>query len=300
MTPPRRRLLGLVFAITSALAFGGSGPFARPLIDAGLDPLHVTWLRTAGAALILAPLALRHRHALRTHPWLLLAYGIFPMAGVQALYFAAISRIPVGVALLLEFLGPLLVLGWIRLIRGRPVPRTATIGVITALTGLALLVEVWAGLRLDALGLALALAAAACQAAYFLLSDTNGPPIDPMALISHGAWIAALAITALAHPWNLPWHLLAGPITIADTTTPALVSVIWLAVISTALAYATGIAAIRHLSPPIAGAAAYLEVATAIVAAWLMLGQTLSPAQTAGALIVLAGAFIAQRAIPTP
>src|SRR5690606_41773204 len=113
----------LGYALASALAFGGSGVAARPLLDAGVDPLHVTWLRVAGAALILLPLALRHRAALRTRPALLLAYGVFPMAGVQALYFAAISRIPVGVALLIEFLGPVLVLPWIRVVRRHHLPR---------------------------------------------------------------------------------------------------------------------------------------------------------------------------------
>src|SRR5690606_2381266 len=127
---------GLAFAIASALAFGGSGPVARPLIDAGLDPLHVTWLRVAGAALLLLPVAFRHHRTLRTRPALLLAYGVFPMAGVQAFYFAAISRIPVGVALLIEFLGPVLVLLWTRVVRRIPVSRGAALGVVLAIAGL--------------------------------------------------------------------------------------------------------------------------------------------------------------------
>src|SRR5690606_12267102 len=160
-------------------------------LDAGVDPLHVTWLRVAGAALILLPLALRHRAALRTRPALLLAYGVFPMAGVQAFYFAAISRIPVGVALLIEFLGPVLVLAWIRVVRRQHIARSAAWGVLLAIIGLAFLVEVWAGIRLDPLGLALALGAAACQAGYFLLSDAASDDVAPMAVISYGALIAS-------------------------------------------------------------------------------------------------------------
>ncbi|GAA3741313.1 drug/metabolite transporter (DMT)-like permease [Spinactinospora alkalitolerans] len=299
MAEARHRASGLGFAVASALAFGGSGPFARPLIDAGVDPLHVTWLRVAGAALILAPLAVRHRGVLRTHPWLLLAYGVFPMAGVQALYFAAISRIPVGVALLIEFLGPVLVLAWIRLVRRRPVSRAAAVGVVLAVAGLACLVEVWAGVRLDALGLALALGAAACQAGYFLLSDTAGEEVDPLAVISYGALVAAALITAVARPWRLEWRLLAGDVDIAGMSTSGLVSVVWLAVVSTAVAYVVGVAAIRRLSPVVAGAVAYLEVVTAIVLAWLMLGEALSAPQIAGAVIVVAGAFIAQTSVAT-
>src|SRR5690606_39437720 len=136
----------------SALAFGGSGPAARPLLDAGLDPLQVTWLRVAGAALLLLPVALYHHRALRTRPALLLAYGMFPMAGVQAFYFAAISRIPVGVALLSEFLGPVLVRAWIRVVRRQHIARSAAWGVLRAIIGLAFLVGVSAGLRLDPRG----------------------------------------------------------------------------------------------------------------------------------------------------
>jgi len=296
----RRRGSGLVLAVASALAFGGSGPFARPLIDAGLDPIHVTWLRIAGAALVLLPAALARLHLLRTRPALLLAYGVFPMAGVQACYFAAISRIPVGIALLIEFLGPVLVLAWMRLVRRRPVPPTAAIGIALAVSGLACLVEVWAGISLDAPGLALALGAACCQAAYFLLSDAGGDEADPMAVIAFGATIGAALITPLAAPWTLPWHLLADDVAVAGLKTPAPLLVAWLCVVSTALAYATGVAAIRRLSPTAAGAAAYLEVVTAIVLAWLLLGEALSPPQTAGAVIVVAGAFLAQRAVPPP
>ncbi|WP_067975519.1 EamA family transporter, partial [Nocardiopsis trehalosi] len=296
--PIRHRASGLGLAVGSALAFGGSGPFARPLIDAGLDPLHVTWLRIAGTALVLLPLAVRHRRVLRTHPWLLLAYGVFPMAGVQAFYFAAIARIPVGVALLIEFLGPVLVLGWLRLVRRRPVSRSATVGVVLAVAGLACLVEVWAGVRLDAVGLALALGAAACQAGYFLLSDAAGEEVDPLAVVSYGALAAAVLITAVARPWTLPWGLLTGPVDIAGWRASGLVAVAWLVLVATALAYALGVAAVRRLSPVVAGAVAYLEVVTAIVLAWLMLGEALTPPQILGAVVVVAGAFVAQRAVP--
>ncbi|GAB3209084.1 EamA family transporter [Marinactinospora endophytica] len=293
-----RRAQGLGLAILSALAFGGSGAVARPLIDAGLDPLHVTWLRLAGAALLLLPVALRHRSALRARPWLLLAYGAFPMAGVQALYFASIARIPVGVALLIEFLGPVLVLLWVRLVRRRPVSRGSAIGVVLAVAGLACLVEIWVGIRLDALGLALALGAAACQAGYFLLSDAEGDTVDPLAVISYGALTATALMTLLARPWTLPWNVLIGPVEVAGSTAPAPLLLAWLVAVATVLAYITGVAAIRRLTPTVAGAVAYLEVVTAIVAAWLLLGESLTIPQLIGATIVLAGAFAAQRSIP--
>ena len=122
---PRARRLGLTLALISALAFGGSGPAAKPLIEAGLEPLHVTWLRVAGAALVMLPLAWRHRALVRRRPALLAGFGLLAVAGVQACYFAALSRIPVGVALLIEYLAPALVLGWVRFVQRRPVTRAA-------------------------------------------------------------------------------------------------------------------------------------------------------------------------------
>ena len=108
-----------------------------------------------------------------------------------------------------------------------------------------------------------------------------------------------MSLSLIAQPWALPWSILAGDITIAGMQTSAMVSVVWLGLIATALAYVTGVAAIRRLSAPVAGGVAYLEVVTAIVLAWLLLGEALSAVQLMGALVVIAGAFLAQRATPT-
>ncbi|WP_307851322.1 EamA family transporter [Nocardiopsis sp. MG754419] len=297
--PTRHRPSGLAFALASALAFGGSGVFARPLLDAGMDSLHVTWLRVAGAALILLPVAVRHWRLVGRRPLLLLAYGVFPMAGVQALYFAAIARIPVGIALLLEFLGPVLVLLWVRVVRRHRVSPAAVIGVVLAVAGLGLLLEVWAGMRLDAIGVGLALGAAAAQAAFFLLGDAMGEDTDPLAVIAFGALIATVLLGALARPWTLPWDLLGGPLPLGGVALPGWALALWLALVCTALAYFTGVSAIKRLSPQVAGGVAYLEVVTAIVLAWILLGEALNPMQLLGAVVIVTGAFITQTAVPS-
>ncbi|MEU3306461.1 EamA family transporter [Nocardiopsis sp. NPDC055551] len=297
--PTRHRPSGLAFAFASALTFGGSGVLARPLMDAGMDPLHVTWLRVAGAALILLPVALRHWRLVLRRPLLLLAYGLFPMAGVQALYFAAVARIPVGIALLLEFLGPVLVLLWVRLVRRRRVSPAAVIGVVLAVAGLGLLLEVWAGMRLDAIGVGLALGAAAAQAAFFLLGDAMGEDADPLAVIAFGALIAGVVLGVLARPWTLPWELLGAPLSLGGVILPGWAIASWLALVCTAIAYFTGVSAIKRLSPQVAGGVAYLEVVTAIVLAWILLGEALNTMQLLGAVVIVTGAFIAQTAVPT-
>jgi drug/metabolite transporter (DMT)-like permease len=152
---------------------------------------------------------------------------------------------------------------------------------------------------LDPLGLLFAGGAAIAQASFFLLSDAAKDDVEPLALIAIGGVVGFLALSLIAQPWTLHWSILAGDITIAGVQTTAMVSVVWLGLIATALAYVTGVAAIRRLSAPVAGGVAYLEVVTAIVLAWLLLGEALSSVQLAGALVVITGAYLAQRATPS-
>lgn len=291
------RAAGVAVAVASAIFFGGSGPFAKPLINAGLSPLHVAWLRLAGGALVMLPLALRHVSALRRAPGLIIGYGLFAVAGVQVSYFAAIATVPVGVALLIEFLGPVLVLGWIRFVRRAPVSRSAVTGVLVAVVGLAFVVELFSGLSFNPLGLLLSLGAAACQATYFLLSD-SAEEVNPFALAGFGLLVGAAAVTALARPWEIDFALLAGSVELAGHHVPAIGAVAWVVLGSTVLAYLTGIVAVRRLSPQIAGAVAFLEPVVATVLAWVLLSEGLGPAQLVGGALILVGAYVAQRAAP--
>ncbi|MEV6945805.1 EamA family transporter [Streptomyces sp. NPDC051172] len=298
---PGKRV-GLGLALASAAAFGGSGVAAKPLIEAGLDPLHVVWLRVAGAALVMLPVAVRHRALLRRRPALLAGFGLLAVAGVQACYFAAISRIPVGVALLVEYLAPALVLGWVRFVQRRPVTRAAALGVVLAAGGLACVVEVWSGLSFDAVGLLLALGAACCQVGYFVLSDQGSDAgddaPDPLGVIAYGLLIGAVVLTAVARPWAMHWSVLTGTAHMDGTPVAALLLLAWIVLIATVLAYVTGVLSVRRLSPQVAGVVACLEAVVATVLAWVLLGEHLSAPQIVGGTVVLVGAFIAQSSAP--
>ncbi|MGV9566928.1 EamA family transporter [Streptomyces sp. NPDC003480] len=298
----RDRGVGLGLALASALAFGGSGVAAKPLIEAGLDPLHVVWLRVAGAALVVLPLAVRRRALVRERPALLTGFGLLAVAGVQACYFAALSRIPVGVALLIEYLAPALVLGWVRLVQRRPVTRAAAIGVVLAVGGLACVVEVWSGLSFDPVGVLLALGAACCQVGYFVLADQGSEAgeesPDPLGVIAYGLLVGAAVLTVVARPWTMDWSVLAGTADMNGTRVPAVLLLVWIVLIATVLAYVTGVLSVRRLSPQVAGVVACLEAVIATVLAWVLLGEHLSAPQLAGGAVVLVGAFIAQSSAP--
>lgn len=304
LPPPRARSVGLTLALVSAFAFGGSGPAAKPLIEAGLQPLHVTWLRVAGAALVLLPLAWRHRGLVRERPVLLVGFGLLAVAGVQAFYFASISRIPVGVALLIEYLAPALVLGWVRFVQRRPVTRAAGVGVVLAVGGLACVVRVWSGLTLDAVGLLLALGAACCQVGYFVLSDHGSDgndgrrQPDPLGVIAYGLLTGTLVLTVLARPWSMNWTVLAGDAPMGGAQVPAALLLGWIVLVATVAAYLTGVVSVRRLSPQVAGVVACLEAVIATVLAWVLLGEHLAAVQLVGGAVVLLGAFIAQSSTP--
>ncbi|MGR8011765.1 EamA family transporter [Streptomyces hypolithicus] len=292
---------GLGLALVSALAFGGSGVAAKPLIEAGLDPLHVVWLRVTGAALIMLPVAWRHRDLLHRKPALLAGFGLLAVAGVQAFYFASLSRIPVGVALLIEYLAPALVLGWVRFVQRRPVTRSAAVGVVLAVGGLACVVEVWAGLSFDVLGLVLALGAACCQVGYFVLSDQSASgddAADPLGVIAYGLLIGAAVLTVVARPWGMQWSLLANDADMGGSEVPAALLLGWIVLVATVVAYVTGVVSVRRLSPQVAGVVACLEAVIATVLAWVLLREHLSAPQIAGGAVVLIGAFIAQSSAP--
>ncbi|MET7857367.1 EamA family transporter [Streptomyces sp. NPDC005318] len=305
MQASQGRSAGLGLALASAFAFGGSGVAAKPLIEAGLDPLHVVWLRVAGAALVMLPVAWRHRALVRNRPVLLVGFGLLAVAGVQACYFAAISRIPVGVALLVEYLAPALVLGWVRFVQRRPVTRAAAVGVVLAVGGLSCVVEVWSGLSFDAVGLLLALGAACCQVGYFVLSDqgsqdgaAGAEPPHPVGVIAYGLLIGAVVLTVIARPWGMDWSLLGGSADMNGTDVPAWLLLVWIVLLATVIAYVTGVISVRLLSPAVAGVVACLEAVIATVLAWVLLGEHLSAPQLIGGCLVLIGAFIAQSSTP--
>ncbi|MCC9308600.1 EamA family transporter [Kitasatospora sp. RB6PN24] len=296
-----RRAIGLTLALISAFSFGSSGAAAKPLIEAGLSPLHVVWLRCTGAAVLLLPLAWRHRAIVRERPGLLIGFGLLGVAGVQAWYFAAISRIPVGVALMLEYFGPPLLLCYVRFVQRKPVTLRAAMGAVVAVAGLVCVVQAWQGLRFDALGVLFGLCAACCQVGYFVLADASSrgdKPADPLGVSAYGLLIGALALTVVARPWNADWSKLGGHAVLAGQQVPALLPAAWMVLVATVLAYLTGVVSVGHLSPPVAGVVANIEAVVATVLAWFVLGEHLAAPQLFGGVLVLLGALVAQTSRP--
>ena len=131
----------------------------------------------------------------------------------QWLYFVAITRMPIGIALLIEFTAPIMVVLWVRYAWHRPVRNTVWLGLALAMVGLAMVAQIWLGLTLNSLGVAAALGAAVALALYYLLGETCGQERDPVSLTLWGFGFAALMWAVLLPWWHYPWASLEGSAT---------------------------------------------------------------------------------------
>ncbi|MEU4313769.1 EamA family transporter [Nocardia sp. NPDC024068] len=298
--PGRARATGL--SLFSWVLFASSGSLAAAVMVVGWDPAAVTFVRIGTAAVLLVvvvavwrPRALRFE---RADIWLLLGYGVLGVAGVQLLFFVAVARVPVGVAMVLVNTAPALVALWVRVVRGTRLPGQVWLGIGLAPVGLVLIAQTWEGARPDPVGVAAGLGSAACSAGFFLLGEHGARRHDPFGMTAAGLVIGAVVVGAVAAPWTLPFHLLPVSAVLGGLHVPVWLVLLVLAVVGTVLPYLAGLRALRDLPAPLAGVLGLLEPLVAAALAWILLGQALRPAQLAGAAILLACALLVQRATP--
>jgi drug/metabolite transporter (DMT)-like permease len=292
---------GMVLAVVSAATFGTSGTFATSLIDGGWSPAAAVLARIATAALILTVpgvLALRGRwRQLRRSGGQVLAFGVFAVAGAQLCFFEAVQRMPVGVALLLEYLGVVLVVGWMWLRHGQRPGWLSTAGAVTALAGLGLVLDLSGSARLSPGGVAWGLMAAVGLAVYYVISASQaGDPLPPIAMSWAAMCVGGGLLALLGLTRVLPMTARAGPVTLLHQHVSWAVSVIGLALVAAAIPYAVGIAASRRLGARLASFAGLAEVLFAVLFAWLALGQLPAPPQFAGGGLILAGVALVRAA----
>jgi drug/metabolite transporter (DMT)-like permease len=292
-TTTRRTGLGLGLALASAATFGSSGAFAKSLLVAGWSPGAVVTARMSGAALALLPAALfvlRGRwHLLRRNAGFAIAYGIIAVALCQFAYFNAVERLSVAVALLLEYLAPVLIVAYLWA-RGKRPTRLTLVGVVLAMGGLLLVLDVVGGVRLSLIGVAWGLLAAGGLVGYFLLSEhEHEESLPPLVLAWAGLVVGAavLGLAGLAH--LLPMRASTGPVVVGGTELAWWVPIAELAVVAAAFAYAAGIGAVRHLGVTLASFLMLTEVLFAIVIAWVLLGELPGVVQLAGGVLIVVG-----------
>jgi len=297
--------LGLLFAVGSALAFGSSGPFAKALMEAGWSPTAAVVARLAGGALVMAVFATIVRpgwvrEALR-HKKTVVLYGAIPIAGAQLFYYNAVAHLSVGVALLLEYTAPILVVAWVWMTTRRRPTNLTLAGVALAVAGIMLVLNVFNGAHINVIGVGWGLAAAVCAACYFVMSanasngSANSDGVNPITLAAAGLVVGAAAVTLLGAVGIMPLTFTSNDTVIAGWTTSWVVPVIALGVVATAVAYTLGIVGISMLRPRFASLVGLSEVMFAVLAAWILLGEALTTIQAVGGAIVLGGLALARQ-----
>ena len=305
--PLPKPLLGYALVAGAVALWSVNAVVAKVVIESGgLSPERLSEVRATGAGLLMAaalavlrPGSLRF---LRPREWLFLAaFGICGLAFVQFLYFAAIERLDIGTALVIEYIAPVLVAAWARFVGRERMRRRLWAALALSLGGLALVVELPTGVTLSGLGVAAALGGAVAYAFYVLMADRSlKDGRDATSLLALGFLFAALFWAAVQPWWSFPGGIVGRDASLlgrlAGTSAPVSLLLAFVVVLGTIVPFIMIVTALHHLSPTRVIIVAMLEPVLASVAAFAWLGEELSGQQIAGGLLVLAAVALAQTA----
>ncbi|HEY0118612.1 MAG TPA: EamA family transporter [Cellulomonas sp.] len=286
------RRTGLVVSLVAALGFSTSGPAVKPLLEAGWTPGGAMLVRLSLGSLLLAGPALwalhGRYHVLRDEWRALLVFGVLSVGCGSTMYYLAVDRLPIAVALLVEYTAPLLLLAlaWVRT-RRRP-SGAVLAGAALAAGGLVLVLDVAGKVHLDPVGLLFASIAAIGNASYWAVA-AKPLAVPPVTLAGAGMVIGAATVGLLGLTGLLPFAMPAVQVVVLGAHLSWLVPVLVVGILPTALSFGISAVAVRMLGERVASFVALAEVLFAVVLAWLLLGQAPLPVQILGAAFVVGG-----------
>lgn len=273
---------GVWYALGAAVLFGVSGAVSVGVFDQ-VDPIEVATYRTLVTALILGVIA--HRRGLgHTAGRLgeLIVLGVL-LSLVVITYFWAIDRLGVGPGVTVQFLGPILILIWTRLVRRHRVTPVAWGAAVVAITGTSLMNRAWEWREVDRLGLAAGLGAAVTFAGYMIVGERLGARLPAMTVAAYAfgfsslLWLAVPSSIHFSHPPSV-WARLA-----------------LIAVMGTTIPFLFEFAALRRIPSAQVGILATAEPVVASLSAWLLVGEALTPIQMVGMALTVTGVIAIQR-----
>ncbi|MBK6764618.1 MAG: EamA family transporter [Micrococcales bacterium] len=305
VTTTRHPRFGYALVLVGVVMFSINAGVSRLVLDDGIGAWTLAELRAIGAALLLlGVIAATHRWArlpvARAHWPRLILYGVVGLGLLQSFYFEAIARIPIGLAILIEFLAPLWVALWARFAQKQPVRPILWPALAVTLTGLAFVAGAQFG-DLDPIGLLSALAAGWCFAVYFIVGERLVTDHDPFVVSFWGftiaavGWLAAsLVVPQIVAVWQVP---LGTPITLpaalGAAVVPVAVLLLWIVSLGTVVPFASETAAMRWIPATTVSVLAMLEPVGAAAIGWWWFDERLTAVQALGALLVLAGITMA-------
>lgn len=289
----RAAVLATAACVLAAACWAANAVIAAGAFERGVTPERLAQARVIVALVPLAAVLLVARRSLIVPPRpavpALVAFGASMMV-VNWAYYVAIDRVPVGVAISLQYTAPVIILAGVAISMRRVPPRVLWIAGGLTIVGAALVsgtIGAEGGSRLDQVGLLAGIVSALSFAGYLVSAELAGRRgSHPVTTLLAGFLVAA-AIWAVVQPlWGWPVDLLSDP--------QVAWRVVAVGLLGTLLPFALVVAALRWVTSAVAGIATTAEPVLAAMLAWLLLGQALGAAQLLGGALVVAGVLVAQ------
>ncbi|HET8595955.1 MAG TPA: EamA family transporter [Intrasporangium sp.] len=269
----RQRGAGIAAMLASS-ASNQAGAALGAMAFSAIGPMGVVAVRQFVTALVLAPVARpRFRSLRRQEWWLVLALaGVF--GTMNATLYASIDRIGLGLAVTLEFLGPLAV--------AIASSRRAVDIACAALAGVGVVVLTDPGPTTDLIGVGLALVAAGCWASYILLNRALGQRLPGIRGTAAASVVSAAAWTPIAVVW-FATHL---------PSLSAVVLAVGCGLLSSAIPYAADLLVLRRVPAQLFGTLTSLNPVWAALAGWALLGQALHAHEWVGVAVIVTSSLV--------
>jgi drug/metabolite transporter (DMT)-like permease len=291
--------------VLAAACFTVNAGVSRVALRAGVDPAMLTTVRLTFTFLALLAVAVLFRRPALRPPrgrmlLLVIVHGLVGVAALQWTYFVAIDRLPVGMALLLEYQAPVLVALWARFGQHERVHPRLWLGLVLAIGGLAAATEVWKGAKFDGVGVLAGVAAAVCFAGYFLIGEAGVGSLDPLRVILWSFGIATVALNIGAPITGLDTGTLGRQVSLLGSldghTVPLWLALTWVVVLGTLVPFFAALFALSLIRATTVTVIALLEPIGVSALGWAWFHETLGPVAILGCFAVVAGIVIAQSA----
>lgn len=300
---PKNALFGHVALIISILLFASNGSVSKSLLVSGIDATRLSQIRVTGAFLVLLVFALfLVRDQLKVkRPELLpiISYGVIGVALVQFLYFVAIERMPIGVALVIEYTAPVLVALWARFGEKEPVKKRVWLALALTLFGLSLVTNIWNGFTLDSIGFIAAALAAVSLAIYFITGEKLVQKRSALAIVTL-AFGASTIFWAIILPWwNFDTDIFSGQVSFPENSSNMVsisLMMLWMIVMGTIAPFFLSFVALSHLKARTVAIVGTLEPVFASAVAFFVLNESLLAIQLLGGAVVIVGVVLAESA----
>ena len=295
--------MGYFYALLAAFLFGANGSVSKVIIEAGFSAIQLTQMRVLGAAIISGiVLLVLDRRSFRLPPrqWpVIIILGVVGVGLLQATYAFAIALLPVGIALLLEYLAVLIVAVVAFFFFKEKVHIRLWAAIALVIVGLIVVAEIWAS-TLNPVGVLWGLAAALSLATYFLVGERQLKTISPLALSFWTMSVASLFWAPFSRWWTFTSETFTNVTSLGGSlggiSVPVWLLIVWNVTLGSFAPFLLSLSALKRLSATAAGIVATSEIIFAFITAWLWLQEALSTWQVIGASVVFGGIVIAQTA----